>query len=182
MCNRISDTKLTGWLPSNHEFAYTQLPRTCWRPWGRQVRRWWARCSRAWTRSPATLPPLKTVRLAAAASLFGCLSELDCNGCLNMFAVAQSPLPCIVIAKSCIPVPVGLPCRCTEFAPDFSCLHWCVDMAEDLAEARRGAEAALGAAVRSLGPEHVLDTLPLRLQEVLLYAKCPADIVIYLSV
>lgn len=36
----------------------------------------------------------------------------------------------------------------------------------ELAAARRGAEGALGAAVRSLGPEAVLDTLPLRLEEV----------------
>lgn len=40
------------------------------------------------------------------------------------------------------------------------------EVAEDLAEARRSAESALGAAVRSLGPEAVLDTLPLRLEEV----------------
>ena len=40
----------------------------------------------------------------------------------------------------------------------------------DLAAARRGAEGALGAAVRSLGPEAVLDTLPLRLEEVRLPA------------
>lgn len=66
------------------------------------------------------------------------------------------------------PLAAPLLARLDEIASDAAAAEDAEDDggAGDLAAARRGAEGALGAAVRSLGPEAVLDTLPLRLEEV----------------
>lgn len=68
------------------------------------------------------------------------------------------------------PLAAPLLARLDEIASDAAAAEGAGDDgdadAADLATARRGAEGALGAAVRSLGPEVLLDTLPLRLEEV----------------
>ena len=74
-----------------------------------------------------------------------------------------------VLGQTGAPLAAPLLARLDEIASDAAAAEDAGDdhrESSDLAAARRGAEGALGAAVRSLGPEAVLDTLPLRLEEV----------------
>lgn len=83
------------------------------------------------------------------------------------FAVATELLA--VLGQKGAPLAAPLLARLDEIASDAAAAEDAEDdhrESSDLAAARRGAEGALGAAVRSLGPEAVLDTLPLRLEEV----------------
>jgi hypothetical protein len=83
------------------------------------------------------------------------------------FAVATELLA--VLGQTGAPLAAPLLARMDEIASDAAAAEDAGDdhrESSDLAAARRGAEGALGAAVRSLGPEAVLDTLPLRLEEV----------------
>jgi len=69
-----------------------------------------------------------------------------------------------VLGPSGAPLAAPLLARLDEIAGDAAAAD--AEVADDLVDARRAAESALGAAVGSLGPEAVLDTLPLRLEEV----------------
>lgn len=83
------------------------------------------------------------------------------------FAVATELLA--VLGQTGAPLAAPLLARLDEIASDAAAAEDAGDdhhESSDLASARRGTEGALGAAVRSLGPEAVLDTLPLRLEEV----------------
>jgi hypothetical protein len=89
------------------------------------------------------------------------------TGPVAPFAVATELLA--VLGETGAPLAAPLLARLDEVASDAAAAEDAGDdhrESSDLAAARRGAEGALGAAIRSLGPEAVLDTLPLRLEEV----------------